>query len=168
MAGKASLHEYQSKLAARLAAPEAEQAVSKLGFRAADTRWVIDLADASEVIPVPPIAAVPLTHPWFLGVANVRGYLYGIVDLPAFLGSTPVTVGDQARVLLIGAKYRINCGLLLDRVLGLYRNDQLRPAPEGARAPWTAAEYSDTQGNKWKQLNLRELIVHPDFLQVGV
>ena len=31
--------------------------------------------------PVP----VPLTKPWFLGVANVRGGLYGMIDFGAFL-----------------------------------------------------------------------------------
>ncbi len=70
-------------------------AASKLGLQVGDDRWLVDLADAGEVIPVPPITAVPLTRPWFAGVANIRGNLYSVVDFAAFLGGAPVTFTDQ-------------------------------------------------------------------------
>ena len=48
------------------------------------------------MIPVPPITPVPLTRPWFRGVANVRGNLYSVVDFAAFVGVGAVEV-DRAR-----------------------------------------------------------------------
>ena len=35
---------------------------------------------------MPAIATVPLTQPWFLGVANIRGNLYSVVDFAGFVG----------------------------------------------------------------------------------
>ena len=48
--------------------------------------WFVALHQVSEVIPVPPTVPVPLTQPWFRGVANVRGNLYSMVDFSAFQG----------------------------------------------------------------------------------
>lgn len=168
MADKVSLREYQRNLSARLVNLEAAQAASKLGLQVGNDRWLIDLADAGEVIPVPPIAAVPLTQAWFAGVANIRGNLYSIIDFPAFLGGAPVTRTDQTRLLLLGERFRMNSGLLVDRVLGLYRDDQLQADVNAAPLPWTAAQFTDKQSNGWKQLSVRELVAHSDFLQVGI
>jgi len=168
MTGNISLREYQRSLSARLVNLETGQAASRLGLQVGSDRWLVDLADAGEIIPVPPITAVPLTRAWFAGVANIRGNLYSIIDFSAFLGGAPVTATDQTRLLLIGEKYRMNSGLLVDRVLGLYRDDQLQPADAALRSPWVAAQYTDRQANVWKQLDVSELAAHPDFLQVGI
>lgn len=167
MADKPSLREYQRDLSARLLNLDAGQSASKLGLQIGAEKWLIDLADAGEVIPAPPIAAVPLTCTWFSGVANIRGKLYSIIDFPAFLGDAPLVTTDRTRLLLIAEKYRMNSGLLVNGVLGLYREDQLQAGNNTARTPWSAAEYLDTQGNRWKQLDVRGLVAHPDFLQVG-
>ena len=168
MAGNTSLREYQRNLSARLVSLETGQAASRLGLLVGNDRWLVDLADAGEIIPVPPITPVPLTRAWFAGVANIRGNLYSIIDFPAFLGGASVTATEQTRLLLISEKYRMNSGLLVDRVLGLYRDDQLQPADPALRSPWAAALYTDGQANVWKQLNVGELAAHPDFLQVGI
>lgn len=168
MADRSSLREYQRDLSARLLNLDAGRSASKLGLQVGTGKWLVDLADAGEVIPVPPIAAVPLTRSWFSGVANIRGNLYSIIDFPAFLGEAPLAATDQSRLLLIGERYRMNCGLLVDRVLGLYREEQLQAADGAQKAQWAVAQYTDDHANGWKQLNVRELVAHPDFLQVGI
>ena len=86
-AGKLDLRAFQQELATRLAAKTAAQVESsRLGVAAAGQQWLIRLAEAGEVIPAPPLAPVPLTKPWFLGVANIRGNLYTVVDFAGFLG----------------------------------------------------------------------------------
>ena len=57
---------------------------SLLAFESGGERWLVDLADAGEVLPVPPLSDVPLTQPWFLGIANIRGTLFSVTDLAAF------------------------------------------------------------------------------------
>ena len=167
MAARLSLHEYQRNLSARLVGAATAQAVTKLGFRAGERRWLIDLADAGEVIPVPSIVKVPLTRVWYAGIANIRGNLYSVVDFAALVGNRPVAAGDDARLLLIGSKYRCGSGLLVDAVSGLYRNDQFSPAKSTADLPWTASVYTDAQGSGWHHLDVGRLVAHQEFLQVS-
>lgn len=168
MAARTSLRDYQRELAERLRSAGAEgRSASKLGLQVGDEAWLVDLADAGEVLPVPAITPVPLTRPWFRGVANIRGNLYSVIDFPAFLGGKPVAPGDQSRLLLLGARFRLGAALLVDRSLGLRNPAQLEPA-EGDPGPWARAQYADTDGRQWRELDLAQLAQHPDFLAVGI
>jgi twitching motility protein PilI len=138
MAARISLRDYQRELAERLRSAEVERATSKLGVRAGPENWLVDLAAAGEVIPVPAITPVPLARAWIRGVANIRGNLYCVVDFPAFLGGAPVSITDQSRLLLIGERLRTGAALLIDRSLGLRKAAQLL-----------------------------QLVRHPDFLDVA-
>jgi twitching motility protein PilI len=167
MAAKTSLRDYQRELAERLRSAGSGATASKLGLQIGDEAWLVDLADAGEVIPVPAITPVPLTRPWFKGVANIRGNLYSVVDFPAFLGRTPVAVGEQARLLLVGERFRLGAALLVDRSLGLRNPAQLKER-QSEKAGWTRAEYDDSEGRHWRELDLPRLVQHPDFLAVGI
>jgi twitching motility protein PilI len=168
MAERVSLRDYQRSLVERLRNAGSSQSASRLGMQVGPENWLVDLADAGEVIPVPAIAAVPLTHPWFKGVTSIRGMLYSVVDLPAFLGGSAVTVTEQARLLLIGERFRLGAALLIDRSLGLRNPEQLKPrAAAGQAAPWLKAEYDDVDGKQWKELDMVQLVRHPDFLGVA-
>jgi twitching motility protein PilI len=168
MAERLSLRDYQRALAVRLREAGSRRTTFKLGLQVDGEDWLVDLADAGEVIPVPAITPVPLTRPWFRGVTNIRGNLYSVVDFSAFLGGAAVTIGEQTRLLLLGEHFRTGSALLVSRSLGL-RNPallQLR-APGGARAPWTKSEYGDAEGRTWKELDVPQLVQHPDFLGVA-
>jgi twitching motility protein PilI len=167
MAARSSLRDYQRELAERLRNAGTGRIASKLGLQVGSESWLINLVDAGEVIPVPAISPVPLTRPWFKGVTSIRGMLYSVVDFPAFLGGTAVIVGEQARLLLIGERFRMGSALLVDRSLGLRNPDQLQPRQSDARSPWLKAEYTDADGTQWKELDLPQLVQHPDFLGVG-
>ncbi len=168
MAEKPSLRDYQRTLSARLVNPAAGQSASKLGVQAGRSRWLIDLADTSEVIPAPRVFPVPLTRAWFLGVTNIRGNLYSVVDFRAFIEGAATTVTEDSRLLLIADKYRIYCGLLVERVLGLYRDEQLNVDSSAGASPWTTTQFIDRQSQQWKHLDTQQLIAHSDFLQVGI
>ena len=168
MAQRISLRDYQRELAARLQSAASGRAASKLGLQVGADAWLVDLIDAGEVIPVPPITPVPLTRPWFRGVTNIRGNLYSVVDFPAFLGGAAVAMGDQARLLLLGERFRVGSALLVDRSLGLRGAEQLQVLPAtGAGAAWLRAQYADQDGRQWKELDVAQLVQHPDFLGVG-
>jgi len=167
MAGKTSLREYQRDLAERMRNAEAGRSASMLGLRVDDEAWLVDLTEAGEVVPVPSITPVPLTRPWFRGMANIRGNLYSVIDFPAFLQRKPVTLGEGSRLLLLGERFRLGAALLVDRSLGL-RNPAQLTRKEGEPGAWTRAEYSDADGKLWKELDLAQLAQHPDFLLVGI
>jgi twitching motility protein PilI len=90
VAKRTSLKDFQEGLAARLKAAAGDAAPSaRLSFQAGESRWLVRLDGSGEVLPVPPVARVPLTRDWFLGVTNVRGVLYGVSDFAMLLGGTP-------------------------------------------------------------------------------
>lgn len=167
MAEKLSLRDYQRDLAERLRAAEGSQNVSMLALQVGEEGWLVDLVDAGEVIPVPPITPVPLTRAWFKGVTNIRGNLYSVVDFPAFLGGSPVAVAEQSRLLLIGERFRMGSALLVDRSLGLRNPAQLTPRPKGSQSPWVKAEYVDQEGRVWQELDVPQLVQQQGFLGVA-
>ena len=167
MATQTSLRDYQRDLAERLRNAQGAANASMLGVQVDDEAWLVDLREAGEVIPVPPITLLPLTRPWFKGLTNIRGNLYSVVDFPAFLQKRPVVPGDHPRLLLLGERFRLGAALLVDRSLGL-RNPAQLERRKGALPAWARAQYADAEGRLWKELDLTQLVQHPDFLGVGV
>jgi twitching motility protein PilI len=168
MAQRISLRDYQRELAERLRNADSARAASKLGVQVGEQNWLIDLAEAGEVMPVPPITSVPLTRPWFRGVANVRGNLYSVVDFAEFLGTGVSRGGEQARLVLLGERFRSAAALLVDRSLGLRNPAQLRARdPASAAAAWLRAEYEDEVGGRWSELDVGALVRDAAFLAVG-
>lgn len=168
MAQRISLREYQQNLSERLKTAEASDAAgSRLGIEAGDELWLLDLADAGDVVTLPQLERVPLTKPWFAGMIHIRGNLYAVVDFSAFLGAAPVPQTEQTRVLLLGDRHRVNSGLMVNRVIGLRRADTMHPRQAGAQgAPWLAKELVDEDGRIWKLLDVAALVNSPEFLHV--
>ena len=167
MSARTSLRDYQRDLSERLRGAAASHISSRLGLQVADECWLVDLSEAGEVLPVPAITPVPLTRSWFRGVTNIRGNLYSVADFAAFLGNRPVTLGDRAWLLLIGERFRMAAALLVDGSLGLRNPAQLEKS-NSERGAWARASYKDKDGRQWKELDLPQLVQHPDFLGVGI
>jgi twitching motility protein PilI len=169
-AARLDLRSFQQELANRLASKTAAQVESsRLGLACGDDRWLIRLADAGEVIAVPPIVPVPLTQSWFLGLANVRGNLYSVIDFPAFLGRAPAGTGHLARLILLasGASEH-RAAIVVERVLGLRNLAQLQPIDADARgASWHVARWQDDDGDRWQEIDLGRLARDAAFLQVA-
>lgn len=170
MAKRISLREFQESLVRRLtSAQRGETTRALLGVESGSKLWLLDLSDSGEVVPLPPLTTVPLTKPWFSGIANVRGTLYSVVDFSAFQGGDPTRRNNNARLLLVGARHGINSALLVDRTLGLKNLDDLEPvAAEAGAPPWAGESHIDAQGRRWTRLYLRELLDDPAFLEVGL
>lgn len=164
MSKRFNLREFQQGLLDRLQAKKtgSSDAASALGVLVGDEYWLVDMAEISEVLPVPPLTPVPLTRPWYCGVANVRGNLYSIVDFSVFVGGAATSQEGQSRILLAGQKFAFNAGLLVSRVLGL-RN----------MANWEHYEQDgeirlrDAHGQVWRKLDMAQLLQQPEFLLIG-
>jgi twitching motility protein PilI len=173
-AGKLNLRAFQQELATRLAAKTTAQVEqSRLGLACAGSQWLIRLADAGEVIAVPTVATVPLTRSWYLGISNIRGNLYSIIDFSAFLGHDiePTTPGTApARLVLFGPRVgELRAGLVVHRVLGLRNLSELVRGDAASDAPaWYGARWTDRDGGTWQEIDLALLAQDPGFLQVGV
>ena len=136
-------------------------------------RWLIRLADAGEVIAVQQTATVPLTKPWYLGIANIRGNLYGVIDFAGFLGQPlePVAPGaSQTRLVLFGPRAgELRAALVVHRVLGLRNLAELTQGEPQAGAPaWYGSRWMEPSGAAWQEIDLARLAQDPGFLQVGL
>lgn len=170
MARKISLREFQQGVAERLRdAASRKTVLSRLGFQVGDENWLVNLADVSEVIPVPSLVAVPMTLPWYRGVTNIRGKLYSIADFAAYQGHSPIGPGTERRVVLIAEKLIEGSGFVVSRMLGLHNPAQFTPeVPEASAArPWIAGSYRDASGARWYELDLLGLTRDTRFLEVG-
>lgn len=179
MARRISLREFQQSLSERLqSARRGEGGQTLLGIESgADdlpggSRWLIDLADSGEVVPLPQLTPAPLTKSWFAGIANIRGVLYSVVDFSAWRGGAATPCNAQSRLLLIGARRGINSALLVRRSLGLRPQLEMRAAGTaipgaGEAAPWLGGRFRDTQGTTWTQLRVPALLADPGYLDIA-
>jgi twitching motility protein PilI len=169
MAKKTSLRDFQAYLAERLsAAARGQGAPAWLGLEAGGRQWLIDLAESGEIIQAPRFTRVPLTRPWFAGMANIRGNLHAVSDFSAFCGGTPTLINAHARLLLVGVRYGSNAALLVPQMLGLKKPENFTPAPADATLPaWGSACFTDAAGASWHKLSVRELLADPDFMNIG-
>lgn len=162
MSNRLNLRQFQQQLNDRMQAKgQAGEQISTLGIQIGEDLWLVEMSDVSEVLPIPPITAVPFTKRWYCGVANVRGNLYSVVDLAAFMGQAEAPRDGRSRVLLVAQKFAFNAGLLVNRVLGLRNIRAWHRSEVGGRV-----QYKDPQGQIWQQLNVSKLLQQPDFLHV--
>ena len=169
MTDQPTLREFQQKLADRLnAAEQSSPPPALLAMESGKDRWLLDLADAGEVVPTPQLAAVPLTKPWYAGLVNVRGNLFSVVDLSRFHGGEPTTRDADSRLLLVGTRHGINSALLVTRVLGLKSLATLEIASAHDQQTWRGDRYRDAQGTHWTHLRIPQLLKARTFLEIGL
>jgi twitching motility protein PilI len=169
MARRISLREFQQDLVRRLNEAAAADAPSaRLGVQVGDELWLVRLEEAGEVIPVPPVAHVPLTQPWFRGLANIRGNLFSVIDLAAFQGREATPQTPDSRLLLVAERYNMSAALLVNRMLGLRNLKHFETHAGRAERAWDRGQYVDKDGQVWRELGMNELVYNEDFLQAGL
>ena len=172
MASRDSLKSFQARLANRLqAAQTGGSAASWLAVDASGLRVLLPLSHAGEIFSWSEVKRVPYVQSWFMGVANLRGVLNGVIDLGGFLGQAASTSRDAARARLVGLNplFDVNAALLVDGLLGLKTVDAFAEsmAPDSAAPEHFGHAYIDTQGERWQEINLQKLTQSPDFLAIS-
>lgn len=173
MARREALRELQTRLAERLQAGRAQgAAASWLAVESGGQGLLLPLGQAGEIFPLAPLLPVPHAQPWFLGVANLRGRLHGVVDLAAFLGLRAAAgaegLREQARLVAFNPALETNCALLVDRLAGLRSAEQLRAEPDTAPRPaFAGPRLVDAAGRSWQELQLAALAADEVFLRIA-
>jgi len=165
------LRDFSAQLAARLqAAPGPLREPARLAVRIGAQGYLLDMNNAGEIVNAPDIAPVPWTKPWYLGLANVRGRLIGVVDLMRLGGGAPIAPEDALQLLVLSENLRFNVGLLVSRAFGL-RNlrdlEPLGPVRERLR-PWESHAYRDADGTRLVEIDLQGLVAFEEFASIGV
>ncbi len=160
-ARRARLREYQEQLLERMQAARSGSGapIQQLGLQVGGARYLLDLLEAGEIVaPVPPVR-VPLTVPWYLGLANVRGTLVGVVDLARYFGEEGAPPsGAAVRMITFAPALGVNCALLAERVYGLRQAGAMRREGDAL---------VDAEGQAWTPLSLAALVREERFLDVA-
>lgn len=175
MSERQALRDLQLRLSGERAAAPAEPASAAwLAVECAGRGLLFPLAGAGEIFAVGTVVAVPHTQPWFVGVANLRGTLYGVVDLAAFLGlraarSAADAGREHARLLALGAVPGTHCALLVDRLAGLRGAASMAAEPDDgvARPAFAGPLWRDAAGRPWQEIDLAALAAHEQFLAIA-
>jgi len=170
MSKRISLREFQENLTHRLAEAQSGERRGLLGVMAGNEHWLLSLPESGEIVTPPALSPVPLTHEWYRGLVNVRGVLYGVVDLSRFHDGPPISSpSPQTRLLLIGTREGVHSAILVSRVLGLRNEEDFEPDAEADDPrPWVLARFRDAHNNLWLRLDVSQLLSNSIFLDVGV
>jgi twitching motility protein PilI len=169
-----ALRDLQTRLAGRLQQARTEGvSASWLAIESAGRSMLLPLAQSGEIFPLSSVQTVPYTQSWFLGVANLRGGLFGVVDFASFVtGQLPARRSDsareQARLVSLNPALEINCAILIDRLSGL-RNAQdfvARDEAEIGAPSFFAGSFTDRNGKVWQEINLQAMSNQADFLTI--
>lgn len=175
MANRQALRELQTRLADRLQIARTQGvAASWLAVEAGGKKYLFPLSQSGEIFPWVSTQPVPYTQEWFAGVANLRGGLFGVVDLASYVsGKAPPPKTELARtdsrLVALNAALEVNCALLIDKLSGLRNQDAFSDFSEKAPdAPdFFGNQYVDLNGATWQEINLQLLAQQAHFLTIG-
>jgi twitching motility protein PilI len=163
-ARRTRLRLYQEQLLERMQAAKngAGASVAQLGFGIGATRYLVDLAEVSEIVTPVPVTTVPLTRAWYLGLANIRGSLLGVIDLARYLDEdsapVPAPSGGAPRLLVFAPSLGFNCALLASQVYGLRHAGTMERDGDALRDP---------DGKPWMPLSIAALAREERFLRIA-
>jgi twitching motility protein PilI len=171
-ARRTRLREFQLQLIERVQAARSgtDTRINQLGVMIGQTRWLLNLKEASEIVSVGAITPVPLTQDWYLGLSNFRGNLISVVDFSRFQGHPSTQIEQDSRIVAFAPALSFNCGLLVSRVMGLRNvaDMELQSDQAAAATPWAPHSYRDRDSQVWRQLSLSLIVQDQRFLQVGL
>ncbi|MDO8249423.1 MAG: chemotaxis protein CheW [Rhodoferax sp.] len=175
MANREALRELQTRLASRLQAARSEGvSASWLAVKAGEANYLFPLSQSGEIFPLTSIQLVPYARPWFMGVINLRGALYGVVDLASFLGDGSTRVrGEQllteSSVITFHAALELNCALMVDGLAGLRKRDAFSESavPPAGSPVYFGSLLTDLNGVHWQEINLQSLSQLSEFLSIS-
>ena len=176
MSKKKALRELQERIATQLqqASSDAGLAASWLGVRLGEQKLLLPLQQSGEIYAMTAVQPLAYTKPWFLGVAHLRGNIYGVIELGAFIPSTAQAAVappiDRARSNLIGINdaFGLNVVFRVDGLEGLRNPDAFTRSETPSNAPaYLGATFFDDNNTAWQEVHLQALIQDPQFLDIA-
>ena len=138
-----------------------------VAVRMAGELYLVAREEAREVLGIPaPLTRVPGAKSWVLGLASIRGQLFPIIDLRAYLGAGPTPTTRMTRILVVNHR-DVPAGLVVDEVLGFRRFKEMEfsaevPSTIVPCGRYLAGSFRHEQ-DQLPVLSLRRLLEDPAF-----
>lgn len=172
MAKTSNLREFQESILLKLKEATQQGSVastSRLGISSGSKNYLINLNEVKEVLPVPPLQPIPLTKPWFLGIANVRGNLYNISDLAQFMGMPPTHRSINNRIVLLSTESTTQVALVIESLIGLRSVEAMQLQKNNdMNLAFSKKSYVDDDNNEWFELDIESIVQNQDFIQPNI
>ena len=162
-----ALRDYQRELLTRTQSAQQSSSVSqkRLAFSAGGYRWLIQMEDAIEIMPMPPVVAVPGTYDWFQGLMNYRGRLVSVIDFNRLLAGPSNSHNENDRLIVLSDRLSVPCALQVADLRGLLDLNYSQPKTRSnANHLWLGARYV-VDDVDWYELNLTQMVTDPIFLK---
>mgnify|MGYP000367219750 CR=1 FL=1 len=171
MSKKEALSEFQSRLTGRLQSADDAGGHANahwLAVEIAGLGFMFPLSHSGEIFPWFEPQPIPYAKDWFLGVANLRGALCGVVSLAKYFNletisvsaETTKTITQDRRLIGFHPSLDLNTVLMVDRLVGLKSRLQMTDTD-------TANQYRDQQRMVWQEIDLRALAQDPEFISIA-
>ncbi len=90
-----------------------------LAFQLSEHKYIIPIADVSEVLAVNDLTVIPRSPSWLVGIANVRGNLITLLDTNEFLFGKPIQEKYESKRMLLVKQDSHYYGLIIDSIIGM-------------------------------------------------
>ena len=140
-------------------------------FQVEELNIAVPFAGEFEIVPAQEVARLPLTQPWVIGMTNIRGEIYTLVDFSAFIGRKPIRVNPKCHFLLLPDPV-LKSALVLDsrirlRTFSVDLQNETRAWPDSGLDPYLERVIIDDD-EKWGVLDIMALCDAPEFQRIGV
>lgn len=141
-----------------------------VGYRVGSRHLVSDFREVVEIVPMPPVTPVPGAQPWLLGVGNLRGNLFPVVDLKYFLEGERTAPQEGQRVLIMRQSGG-DVALVIDELYGQRSFEAPMQVPAGDIAQGRYTHFVERafhdEGRDWGVFSLSLLSRTPEFRQAA-
>ena len=169
-----TLAEYERRsLAHAVAQPAREIAQDQyrgVGYRVGKRRLISNFGEVVEIVPMPPVTPVPGAQPWLLGIGNLRGNLFPVIDLKHFLEGERTVLHEGQRVLVVRQPGG-DVAITIDEMYGQRsfveaQGIDVAPVAEGRYAHFVDRAYRMNEQD-WGVFSLDRLARTPEFRQAA-
>jgi twitching motility protein PilI len=141
-----------------------------VGYRVGQRRLVSDFREVVEIVPMPPVTPVPGAQPWLLGVGNLRGNLFPVVDLKQFMEGRRTVLHEGQRVLIM-RQAGGDVALTIDELFGQRSFELAQATVPGEIAQGRYGHFVDrafrAEEQDWGVFSLSLLSRTPEFRQAA-
>lgn len=142
-----------------------------VGYRIGTRRLVSDFREVVEIVPMPPVTPVPGAQPWLLGIGNLRGNLFPVVDLKQFLEGERTVLHEWQRVLVM-RQAGGDVALTIDELYGQRSFHESQRVEPGDLADGRYGHFIDrafaSDDQRWGVFALGLLARTPEFRQTAL